>query len=523
MVVQRLSPPDHSEWIISYKIAEDSYVYATAVEQGKVEGKQCERDVNLETHCRWYTPNLSSLGSLSIESSVKNSREEFEDVIALANWSISFAVPRNSPKTYSNQQLRNGLIFALNDTKDRKPEIDHRLESWFGLESQSPPSDLTFNLFYGDPETAALYRKVPLSGNYTPESPRQVPLEDVTKALQERRIDPRALLNQSFFELNPQNWVTMRALGAVAKIYENLPSASISLNITSKPFEDHRWIDRKRQKVWYHSLSLTRAAAFSIITLLETGDTDLNPQELRHVLAISIGDSLYLAAPLISDPWDTSEAYDVRRVLGNVGRAGVSLLGSPEHPMVRKPKVDEWALINHNVYGGTAEDCFGDTSLHLSLTEYRVPYTSTHEGACDIQTFFQEAVISIHDRGTWVADVNILEALEKVQGKLERLPKQCPHRATLAASKGPLVYPADVLPPKITVADNWFEFLDKPHNPMIVRSHGNWVGRLAAAALSNQLGHPTVMLPPSCDLTCFGSQKFFQELVRGQEDVVFIY
>lgn len=45
------------------------------------------------------------------------------------------------------------------------------------------------------------------------------------------------------------------------------------------------------------------------------------------------------------------------------------------------------------------------------------------------------------------------------------------------------------------MVDNWDEILDAPANASIVRSKGNWLGRLAAMSLCLQLGRPNIVLP----------------------------
>ncbi|KAL4725715.1 hypothetical protein ACLX1H_007866 [Fusarium chlamydosporum] len=49
--------------------------------------------------------------------------------------------------------------------------------------------------------------------------------------------------------------------------------------------------------------------------------------------------------------------------------------------------------------------------------------------------------------------------------------------------------------PGFTMVDNWDEILDAPANASIVRSKGNWLGRLAAMSLCLQLGRPNIVLP----------------------------
>jgi hypothetical protein len=210
-------------------------------------------------------------------------------------------------------------------------------------------------------------------------------------------------------------------------------------------------------------------------------------------MAMAMSDSLYVAAPLLCDPAEIL-LHRIRRVLGNVGKAGVSLLIPPPHPMVRTPSVDMWNLINHEAHDGKAENSFQGTSMHLSLTEYRVPYTREHEGTRDIQVYFQEAVVSIYDRAAWVADVDILKALESKVTEVVRLSSKCPHvpeyvlsRANfpslgqLKAKKKPKMKKnkkeGSV---KVITTGNWFEFQDRPDYPIVVKARGKWTGQLAA-------------------------------------------
>ncbi|EWG50815.1 hypothetical protein FVEG_16696 [Fusarium verticillioides 7600] len=44
------------------------------------------------------------------------------------------------------------------------------------------------------------------------------------------------------------------------------------------------------------------------------------------------------------------------------------------------------------------------------------------------------------------------------------------------------------------MVDNWDEILEPFGNPSIVRSIGNWLGRLATMVLCLQVGHPTIVL-----------------------------
>jgi hypothetical protein len=234
-------------------------------------------------------------------------------------------------------------------------------------------------------------------------------------------------------------------------------------------------------------------------------------------MAISVGDSIYAARLLVSDPHEDHDKAEVVRALGNIGKPGISLLIPPAGPSVRKPRSDEWDVINHDVWDGKPQNSFEGTSLHLSLTDYRVPYASKHEGARDLQAFFQEAVISIYDRDTWVGDVDIFKAscCAKEEGPF-KVDSSCPHNRLRNRFNG-----LKVLPSEPTAIDNWYELLDKPENPTVVRCHGDWVARLATASLSRQLGYHPIILPnKGCDKGCFSQVEWMKVLLNDGDVVI---
>lgn len=54
--------------------------------------------------------------------------------------------------------------------------------------------------------------------------------------------------------------------------------------------------------------------------------------------------------------------------------------------------------------------------------------------------------------------------------------------------------PAGSVPELDLVAiDNWQELLDAPDEAAVIRAHGNWQARLAATAVSVELGHSTIL------------------------------
>jgi len=100
--------------------------------------------------------------------------------------------------------------------------------------------------------------------------------------------------------------------------------------------------------------------------------------------------------------------------------------------------------------------------------------------------------VSVHDKGQWVTDFDLLYHLAKVKCVRDDIP--CSHQANASA---PLIGN-----PKFTMVDTWSEILDKPHNPAVVRSKNNWIGRLATSAVSAQMGNPTIVCRHSLCWEC---------------------
>jgi hypothetical protein len=235
-----------------------------------------------------------------------------------------------------------------------------------------------------------------------------------------------------------------------------------------------------------------RTRAFSCIAYFESGVMEVPPDHMQNVMAIASGDSLYVAAQLLCDPAANVKPYEIHRVVGNIGRAGLAFLLPPRSPMVRELDSESWTMVNHEPFNGNLEDNFRSTTLHLGFSGYEFPMTFGDHGGRFVEAFFIEAVVSVHDSGRWVADLDILAALES--SNLYSLVQQPTCQESSPAGSVPDV--------EVTALDNWEELLDPPRNVSVVRAHGNWQARLAAANVSLMLGHPTILFRGHGCWTC---------------------
>jgi hypothetical protein len=122
-------------------------------------------------------------------------------------------------------------------------------------------------------------------------------------------------------------------------------------------------------------------------------------------------------------------------------------------------------VVPHSIYDNR-ENNFQGTSLHLSFTNWRRPFDVEGRGTIDESVFYVESVVSVHDRGKWVADIDLF-AISPLY--FESLAPDC-----CCEGKGD---------GEITSIDSWEEVLDLPENVGVVRAHGNWPARLAVLAV----------------------------------------
>ncbi|MCJ1380323.1 hypothetical protein MMC17_003426 [Xylographa soralifera] len=223
--------------------------------------------------------------------------------------------------------------------------------------------------------------------------------------------------------------------------------------------------------------------------MFETGVLNLSLQDFKDVVAISAGNTLYVSEVLLCDPSARSSPHKIRALVGNVGKPGLALLLLPKNTMRREPDLETWQMVNHNEFDGVFQDNFRGTSLHLSLTGYQQPLNVGQHGGRDKEVFYLEAVVAALHDGSWVADLDIWNAVREpndVQRKLiQHLPLVCSHSD---AEQADFSYLA-----KLTSIDKWYEFLDRPQNAMVVRAKGNWTARLAFATATANMEQPLVV------------------------------
>jgi len=202
---------------------------------------------------------------------------------------------------------------------------------------------------------------------------------------------------------------SLRALSSPSEIYKLMPGATVSINClsrTEKTLGNWKWVpDNRGPSEGFKSdflepfrpLKLNRNSALACVAMFETGNLDIDPESLANVMAMSSGDSIYIVAPLLCDPHEVPTPTEIRRIAGNVWRAGIAMLIPPRASRVMAPNLTSWSLIKHDDFDGKPEDNFQSTSIHLSFTGYEMPLDQGTYGAQDYEAFYLETVLSVHD------------------------------------------------------------------------------------------------------------------------------
>ena len=376
---------------------------------------------------------------------------------------------------------------------------------WDTNDDSGRTGPVSLRCIYGDPETAALYSIRCSSSDISVKN--EVSLEEIRILLGTNAINVTQV-SEYLASLQKGPYAScissLKALASATKIYKNLSGATVALSVASKPLYRSLWAPRfssrteeaslktsqplrpKHLRTWNSNpwlCELNLASTFACIAMFESGTYDIDPETLDHVFAMSSGNSLFVAGPLLNDPSEWSKEIQVERVVGNIGRAGIAMLIPPQDPRIRKRQLENWELVSHAPFDGQCADSFQNTTHHLSFTQYTMPCNIGTHGAQDTEAFFIESLISVHDREKWVADLDVLGMFRNPKfGKCDDHWEGCVHT--------PGMLPQEEL---LTI-DNWEELLDRERVPVVVRAHRNPMARLATAVVSVKQGYRTILV-----------------------------
>ncbi|KAI1365380.1 hypothetical protein F5Y08DRAFT_179766 [Xylaria arbuscula] len=510
-----------------------TYEYATALPlQREVRKKSPDGHQKVvmspARHCRWVTDAFE-------EDRLEHLRSQGEDVFSSTKNFTQFASGElfliGSQIEFAAYGILQHILDNNHDLGEAYPGsefIDFEGGSSFPIMGQkrnfaelSEPCNLYFGFSVGDKDTAALFVSAcdpgeDLSCLSRPTIGLSLPTLSASMESNTNLISKEeTVLHLHKLIYDPSSsplFRSLRVLATVSSLFNQIPNSTISLNVISQCLPDMIWTPDKKDSTYpiespTTPFKLNRASAFSCLLLLTTGGLSVSPVSLQGVMAMAIEDSIYVAKSLVSDPCHTFLAHEIVQIKGSLGKSGIALLIPPKHPLTREMDLSNWQLVNHNTFDGQLHDSFSSTTLHLGFTDYILPVDVGSHGNRDFEVYFLESLVSVHDRGLWIADLDILRALEedvsweKVEVHHWKQPlfssiSKCKHTEDHGASDQLI----------LTAIDDWNEILDPPGGVAIVRSLNNWLGRLATAAVCRQLGNLVIVLPNKFCRLCLGAE-----------------
>lgn len=293
-------------------------------------------------------------------------------------------------------------------------------------------------------------------------------------------IDTLTVANSS--RLTHATCMSLHALSRADEVFAHISSPTISLGCLDYPMWQVSWMPDQAEANSNIPQSLNRQQTFACIAFFDSGNLNLDPEHLKSVIALSNENSIYVAGIALSDPSTPLPENEVRHIFGNIGRKGMSLLVAPKEPRIR-PLSKDYRVVTHAPYDHMRENSFEGTTLHLSFTPWQPPLSQPgQDRTIDDDVFYVESVISVRERGEWVADLDIMSIDFP---SLYRVPSTDRARCNCSPESKQAFVDENV---DIVSVDSWNEFLDAPRATGIFRAHGNWAARLAALSIMYQQG-----------------------------------
>lgn len=286
----------------------------------------------------------------------------------------------------------------------------------------------------------------------------------------------------------------MTVVEAMHWLFSTMPGAVLSLSAFTSPLDTKRW---SRGLLADPDMLKTRwrASAFAYITMVESGGHDVDVTRMESVMALAVGDSIYVAAPLVQDPSFNFRRQPIKRILGNLGRPGVSLLVPPANPRTKEVDNDSWNLVNHTPWDGKFEDNFEHVSLHLAFTEFEMPVDIGARGMRDHEVVIVEAAVQVFEKQEWISDLDILAALDNPFA-LFKQESHCHHPDSSCGQSDDHEQSPPPSHTNLTSVDNWAEYVEMlPSQVAIFRASRNWQARIAAVAMAPRNGYFTWVWP----------------------------
>lgn len=203
------------------------------------------------------------------------------------------------------------------------------------------------------------------------------------------------------------------------------------------------------------------------------------------------------------DPYEQSTGVEIQRAPGSIGYPELSLLIPPPNPKILEPGVENWRNLDYKPFRGVLETYLLGTSIHLSFSGYEMPLQSldmNKDGQIiDRPVRLVETIAQLFDRDRWIADLDIMAALESILLSRVVCRANKDKNDTACGAEYSIIFEKDDL----VAADNWDEILTLNGDSLsVVRATGNWLARLAATVINVQAQRFIILVPKDVCWTC---------------------
>ena len=419
------------------------------------------------------------------------------------------------------------IIYSAMD-EDVLLREDHIIEDYESVDTgifwatySDPPLSVQscwYQRIYGTTSAALYMLESAVAGSTS--FPSEISVPNLLSSFETERLDAQRLAaylwERTEPRTHPERIKSLRAVATAVKIYRSLSNATIDVRVLQQDISKAHWTE---SAPLMSKIFLDLPHTFSCICFFESGRFDIEASAFRRVMAMSAGDQIWVASPLLRDPYSTLERLGPGRfghptqtvvgLTGNVGRPGTSFLVSPMEPLIRPNSIHDFRRIFKAAFDGNLTDEFSDTSLHLSFTSAKSQISGHFEGLKDSELEVVETALSVYERGEWVADLDVLKSfstrtISRIFGCSicqHKRNSEVPQRGFMGENR-----------PGVTTITNWTELLDPPETQYsIVKASGNWEARLATTVIAVASGYQVGVLP---DIWCW---KCMEELVSFNE------
>ena len=103
---------------------------------------------------------------------------------------------------------------------------------------------------------------------------------------------------------------------------------------------------------------------------------------------MALGNSLSVASPLLCDAYKAPHHYETRRIVGNIGRAGVASFVPPKVTQIKDPSAEDWLLVRHAPSDDESIDGqFQSNHASSFIHWFETPLTSDRFDHRDVEIF----------------------------------------------------------------------------------------------------------------------------------------